>query len=273
MPLRHSHPGHHQSVISYPVSPWQRIYSLALMPILLVLLVAGVLKFLQLAPASVPEQVSLFNMFWALGASFWRIALAYALSLLVAVPLAILVTHNRLTERILLPFFDVLESVPVLAFFPVVILFFVRYDFFDGAAIFIIFIDMMWNILFTMVGGLKSIPADIKLAAQAFGLKGFAYVRRVLLPAVTPHIVTGSILAWGQGWNIIIVAEVLHTYLPNSSASQDLFGIGSVLVHASTAQQSGVFIAAVLMMTIAIAALNIFIWQRLLHYAERFKFE
>jgi NitT/TauT family transport system permease protein len=124
-----------------------------------------------------------------------------------------------------------------------------------------------------MVGGLKAIPADIKLAAQAFGLKGFAYIRRVLLPASTPHIVTGSILAWGQGWNIIIVAEVLHTYLPNGTASQDLFGIGSVLVHASTAQQTGVFVGAVLVMTVAIALLNLFVWQRLLHYAERFKFE
>lgn len=273
MPPRRLPLGHHRSVISYPVSPRERFYSLALTPVLLVLFAAGVLEFLHFAPLSVPGNVSWLQIFWALTASFWRIALAYALSLLAAVPLALLITHNRLTERLLLPFFDVLESVPVLAFFPVVVLFFVRYNFFDGAAIFIIFIDMMWNIMFTMVGGLKSIPQDIKLAAKAFGLKGFAYVRRVLLPAVTPHIITGSILAWGQGWNIIIVAEVLHTYLPNSSARQDLFGIGSILVHASAAQQSGVFIGAVLMMIAAIAVLNIFVWQRLLRYAERFKFE
>jgi NitT/TauT family transport system permease protein len=263
----------HRTVISYPVSLWQRLYSLALMPLLTVAVVLGVLKFLQLAPPTVPEHISLLNLLWALGASFWRIALAYFFSLLAAVPLALWVTHNRFTERVLLPFFDVLESVPVLAFFPVVILFFVRYNFFDGAAIFVIFIDMMWNILFTMIGGLKTIPGDIKLAAQVFGIKGYDSIRHVLLPAVTPHIVTGSILAWGQGWNIIIVAEVLHTYLPHGLASQDLFGIGSVLVHASANDQSGIFIAAVLTMTVAIALLNLFVWQRLLHYAERFKFE
>ncbi len=273
MPSRHLHTGHPRSVITYPVSGWQRMYSLALTPVLFLIFVVAVVKFLQLVPGAVPEHISWLNMALALGASFWRIALAYAVSLLVAIPLAILVTHNTFTERLLLPLFDVLESVPVLAFFPVVVLFFVKFNFFDGAAIFIIFIDMMWNILFTTVGGIKSIPSDIKLAAQAFGLKGFAYVRRVVLPAVTPHIVTGSILAWGQGWNIIIVAEVLHTYLPNSSTGQDLFGIGSVLVHASTAQEPGVFLAAVLVMTAAIAFLNIFIWQKLLHYAERFKFE
>jgi len=273
MALRHPHQSHHHTVISYPVSLWQRFYSLALVPLLVVLLGAAVLKFLAAAPSAAPSTMTWQHLLWALGASFWRIALAYAISLLVAVPMALLVTRGRWTERILLPFFDVLESVPILAFFPVVILFFVRYDFFDGAAIFVIFIDMMWNLLFTMVGGLKTIPQDIKLVAQVFGIRGIDYVRRVQLPAITPHIVTGSILAWGQGWNIIIVAEVLHTYLPHGVPTQDLFGIGSVLVHASANGQTGVFMAAVTLLVIGIAAMNILVWQRLLHYAERFKFE
>jgi len=255
------------------VTMLHRFYSLVLMPALAIVLVIAAIRLLRLAPDTVPVVIAWPHLFTALGLSFWRILIAYVCSLAIAIPLAVMATHGKWSGRILLPFFDVLESVPILAFFPVVILFFVKYDFFDGAAIFVIFMDMMWNILFTVVGGLRSIPQDIRLAAQVFGMRGMSYFRKVLLPAITPHIITGSIIAWGQGWNIIIVAEVLHTYLPQGAPSQDLFGIGSVLVHASANGQTGLFMASVAVLVIGIGLLNILVWQRLLHYAERFKFE
>jgi NitT/TauT family transport system permease protein len=106
-----------------------------------------------------------------------------------------------------------------------------------------------------------------------FGVKGGDYVRRILLPAIVPYAITGSLLAWAQGWNIVIVAEVLHTYIPGGSPSNDLFGIGSMLVNATASGQNGIFIVAILAMVLLIGFLNFFIWQKLLHYAERYKFE
>jgi NitT/TauT family transport system permease protein len=132
---------------------------------------------------------------------------------------------------------------------------------------------MLWNIVFSLVAGMKAIPRDIIWAAHVFGVKGFAYVRRVLLPAVTPSLVTGSLLAWAQGWNIIIVAEVLHTYIPNGTGADDLYGIGSVLVNAVAIGDSGTFGAAVLFLVGAIALINFFVWQRLLNHAEIYRFE
>ena len=195
------------------------------------------------------------------------------LALVVAVPLALLINKNKVSEHIFLPLFDIIESVPVLAFFPLIVLFFIKFNFFNGAAIFVIFLSMLWNIVFSAVGGLKAIPADIKSAAQVFKIRGFNFVRKVLLPAITPQIITGSLLAWAQGWNIIIVAEVLHTYIPGGNASQDLFGIGSILVNAAATGQNAIFLTAILFMVIAIAFLNFFIWQKLLNYAEKYKFE
>jgi NitT/TauT family transport system permease protein len=94
-----------------------------------------------------------------------------------------------------------------------------------------------------------------------------------VIPAVVPYLVTGSLLAWAQGWNIIIVAEVLHTYIPGGTAANDPFGIGSVLVSASANGENGLFIVALLAMVFVIAVINFLVWQKLLHYAERFKFE
>ena len=132
---------------------------------------------------------------------------------------------------------------------------------------------MLWNIVFSLVGGLNVIPADIKSAAHVFGIKGFSLIRKITLPAIVPYIITGSLLAWAQGWNIVIVAEVLHTYIPGGATSNDLFGIGSMLVNATAGGDNGVFVVAILSMILLIAFLNFFVWQKLLHYAERFKFE
>ena len=264
---------HHRPFFVYPVSAWQKFYSLLLYPLLYVVVLFFVVKLLSHTGFSVSLPVSLSDIFIALFYTVSRIFIAYVLSLAVALPLALLATSGPVAEKIFLPIFDILESVPTLAFFPIFIIFFVRGGFLNAAAIFILFIAMLWNIVFTLVGGLKIIPQDIKQAASVFKISGWQYFKKVTLPAVFPQIVTGSILAVAQAWNIIIVAEVLHTYIPGGTKAEDLFGMGSVLVGASASGQNDLFIVAILVMILAIAFLNFFIWQKLLHYAQKFRFE
>lgn len=274
MKNRKNHIGSHRQnmVVSYPVSLAQRLYSIFWGPLLVLLVLFFALKILSNAPQSA-SALSFSGLLLALTLTLARLAAAYALALVFSVPLALLATANYFTEKIFLPLFDIMESIPVLAFFPVLILLFIKMNFLNGAAIFILFLSMLWNIVFTAIGGLKTLPNDIKAAARVFGVRGFGYFRKIILPAIFPQLVTGSILALAQGWNIIIVAEVLHTYIQGGPASQDLFGIGSVLVSAAASGQNRLFIAAIVVMTLAIAALNFLVWQKLLHYAERFKFE
>lgn len=270
---KHIHRYHRHMSISYPVSMHQRVYSFIIIPLVFLGMVFFLLSHFGSKHLAVEQTVTWGYLISALFVTFARILLAYVLALVLAVPLALLISHSPKAERILFPLFDVVQSVPVLAFFPVVILFFVHYNFYNGAAIFILLLTMAWSIVFSVVGGLQVIPSDIKSAAKVFGLSGIKYVDRVLLPAVVPYLVTGSLLAWAGGWNIIIVAEVLHTYIPGGSAGQDLFGIGSVLVQTSASNQPQAFLMAMVVLVVFIALMNFFIWQRLLKYAERFKFE
>jgi NitT/TauT family transport system permease protein len=131
----------------------------------------------------------------------------------------------------------------------------------------------MWSIVFSVVGGLRSIPQDIKDAAKVFKLSGGNYISKILLPGVFPYIITGSLLAWAGGWNIIIVAEVLHTYIPGGTSAQDLFGIGSILVNSAAGGNQKDFLLAIFGLIILVAVLNLLVWQKLLKYAEKFKFE
>lgn len=269
---RHIHPAR-RSRISYPISLSEKIYSIVFGPIItFALLLVAAKVFSQFSVASVGS-VSASLLIRATLATLSRLAIAYVLAVFVAIPLSLLTTLNSTAEKVFLPLFDILESVPILAFFPVLIGIFLKLGLPSGAAIFILFLSMLWNIVFTVVGGLKIIPSDIKAAGRIFGIRGISYVEKVLLPGVFPEIVTGSILAVAQGWNLIIVAEILHGYILGGTPSQDLFGIGSIMVNAASSGQSEIFLAALLAMVGAIAFLNFFVWQKLLHYAQRFKFE
>lgn len=268
----HIHHYHRHMSYSYPVSFRQRVYSLVVIPLLF--LVAGyfVMQKLGLPQAGV-SRLNFGMLGIALLVTFIRLLVAYCIALFLAIPLAILINHSARAERVLLPLFDIIQSVPVLAFFPIVIVLFVHYNFYNGAAIFILLLTMMWSIVFSVVGGLRVIPQDIKAAAKVFGLSGTQYISQILLPAVFPYIVTGSLLAWAGGWNIVIVAEVLHTYIPGGTSAQDLFGIGSVLVNAAASGRQHDFLLAIFGLIILVGVINLVVWQRLLRYAEKFKFE
>ncbi len=271
-PRHINHYRRHMS-ISYPVSIHQRLYSLVVVPFLVLILVFIVVEVLGKSFYHPLSGVSLNYVLLALLSTFGRLLIAFTLALIISIPLALLINKSPKAERVLLPLFDIMQSIPVLAFFPVIILLFVHYQFYNGAAIFILLVTMVWSLVFSVVGGLRVVPEDIKEAAKIFHVTGFSYVRRVLLPSVFPYLVTGSLLAWAGGWNIVIVAEVLHTYLPAGSHVSDLYGIGSLLVASSANGNQNSFILAIFCMVIFIGLLNFFVWQKLLHYAEKFKFE
>ncbi|MDD5318541.1 MAG: ABC transporter permease subunit [Candidatus Pacebacteria bacterium] len=270
---RHMQHSHHHMRISYPKSWFQRLYSIILVPLSILVGVLALYVYVIGFPGRPISAADVNTALLALSFTFIRLFIAYILALIVSMPLSILITKNKIVERIFLPLFDIIQSIPVLAFFPVIILVFVHSHFLNGAAIFIFFLSMVWNLVFSVVGGLRVIPNDIKQAAQVFHIKGWQNARQITLPSIVPYIVTGSLLAWAQGWNIIIVGEVLHTYIQGGTTDQDLFGIGSILVHTSASGQQEIFLLAIVVMIIFIGLLNLVVWQRLLQYSEKFKFE
>ncbi len=184
-----------------------------------------------------------------------------------------LAERSHRVESILLPIYDVLESIPVLAFFPVIILFFVRSNFLEGAALYMLFFSMVWSIIFNTIGGIKVIPREVFAVGKIFGLSPWNQFTKIILPALFPPLVTGSILALAAGWNIVIVAEALHVYAPHTTKPHDLYGIGSVLVNAAASGNTGALVSALTLLILVIAGINLGIWQPLLAHAEKYKFE
>src|SRR5436853_3764042 len=138
-------------------------------------------------------------------------------------------------SHVLLPLLDIFQSVPVLGYLPIVFAIFLG----SGtqanpfglqiAAIILIFTAMAWSPTFGVIAGINAIPADIKEASRAYGLRGFRYLRQIVLPAVYPELVWTSILAWGSGWYLIPIEE----YVPFKGSPISAGGLGSYIAQAS----------------------------------------
>jgi NitT/TauT family transport system permease protein len=266
------YPHHHHHPL-YEVTLSHHLVSIAVAIALAVGLTALLVHFVHPHNSFDINQISFADVVLGTLNTFYRMALAFIFSLIVSIPLAIFMASTPLRQRILLPIADILQSVPVLAFFPVLAAFFVVYNAFELAAVLVIFIAMVWNIVFPIVGGLQTIPDDVKSAALVFNVRGLRKLWYITFPAIFPFIVTGSLLAWAQGWTIVIVAEVLHTYIPNGTTSQDLLGLGSLLVDSNAQGKNGVFLAALTAMILLVTLLNLVVWQPLIHLSQRFRFD
>ncbi len=190
--------------------------------------------------------------------SFLRLSAAYVICILWTVPAAVYIAKNRKASSYLMPFMEVAASIPAIALFPAMVVIFIRFGSLDIAAIILILMGMQWYVLFNLIAGVKSIPKDIENVAASFGLKGKLYWKKVLLPAMFPSFVTGSITAWGGGWNTLIVAE----YIVFKGQKYHLFGIGYLLDKATfESPNSSMVLLSVLSMSLAIVFLNKLIWQ------------
>jgi len=139
------------------------------------------------------------------------------------------------------------------------------------AAILIALFSMQWYLLFNLIAGVRSIPDDLKDAARSFGLRGRTYWRRLLLPAITPSLLTGSITAWGAGWNALIVSE----YIVYAKQPFVVPGLGSLLNQAVfTAPDSEMLLLTILTMIVVVLAMNKLLWRPLFRRAsQRFRLE
>jgi NitT/TauT family transport system permease protein len=211
------------------------------------------------------------EVFFAALASMTRLAIAFSLSLILAVGAACLVTTFRRAESVLMPVFDILQSVPVLAFFPAAVVLFARFKFYEGAALFVLLTAMLWPLLFSLVGAIRAIPRDVQDAARIFGARGLRYWRFLILPACFPGLVTGSILAFAAGWNVVIVAEFINY----GGFQLSLPGLGSILDRATQQNppDTTLFLISLAVMVTIIIAVNRLVWHPLALAAEQYKFD
>src|SRR6202158_3176016 len=203
-------------------------------------------------------------------ASTIRMVIAYAISLGWTLPCALAAADNPRFKRWLSPVAEIVGSMPATALFPVIVVFVIQVT--GGmnlASILLILTGMQWYLLFNLLAGVNQIPEELKEAVRAYRLSKWATWRKLDVPALVPSIVTGSITAWGGGWNALILSEYFvyrgHTY--------KVLGLGALLDVATYETGNNLMILlSLLSMVVVVIGLNRLLWRRLYNVAtERYR--
>ncbi len=122
-----------------------------------------------------------------------------------------------------------------------------------------------WYILFNVIAGATSIPADLQEVASIYRWSTFQKWTRLYIPCVFPYLVTGLITAAGGAWNATIVAE----YVVMKDGAHEAFGLGATINHATSDGNFPLLAASVVTMAVAVVLLNRSFWRQLYRVAEQ----
>jgi len=146
------------------------------------------------------------GLFWHLLASLTRVAIGFTLSAIIGIALGLLIGTNAIIFDALDPIFQVLRTVPPLAWLPISLAVF-RDN--QPSAIFVIFITAVWPIIINTAVGAQQVPQDYRNVSRVLQLSRFEYFTNVLFPATVPYVFTGLRIALGLSWLAIVAAEML----------------------------------------------------------------
>jgi nitrate/nitrite transport system permease protein len=143
---------------------------------------------------------------WQILSSLGRVGLGFSLAAIAGIVLGILIGVNPLVYNAVDPIFQVLRTVPPLAWLPISLAAFQQAN---PSAIFVIFITSIWPILLNTTVGVQQIPQDYINVAKVLRLKGPKYFFKIVFPATVPYIFTGLRIGIGLSWLAIVAAEML----------------------------------------------------------------
>ncbi|MCU7788641.1 ABC transporter permease subunit [Pyrobaculum sp. 3827-6] len=198
--------------------------------------------------------------FLALLATFGRMAAALLVTVAVAYAVAYAMYRSRCVESFMLPVLDVLQSVPILGFFPVALYVFIYVFPLAGAevaAVFLIFTSMAWNIIFSVYQSFKTLPGEYLEMARLY-LNERLELGHVLVPAALRGIYYNIPVSWANAFFFITASEVITL-----GTEVKLFGIGSLVVESFDRGDYQTAYVGIALGVLGNVALYLTLWRRL----------
>jgi NitT/TauT family transport system permease protein len=209
-------------------------------------------------------------------------ALRTALRMLVAMGFSLLFTFSYATwaakspraGQLLIPLLDILQSVPILGFISVTVVFFLslapgRILGAEIAAIFAIFTSQAWNMAFSFYQSLRTVPAELTEAGKTFRLSAWARFWRIEAPFGLPQLVWNMMMSMSGGWFFVVAAEAISVG-PTAIA---LPGIGSYIQTAIAARDLTAIFYAIGAMLVVILVFDQLLFRPLVAWADRFRID
>ncbi len=219
---------------------------------------------IELAPPALP---------WYAALSVGRMTAAYLFSFLFTIVYGYAAAYNRRAETVLMPLLDVLQSVPILSFLPVVLLglsaILPEGIAAELAAIVLIFTSQVWNMTFAWYQSLTTIGKDLREASATFRFNRWLRLKWLELPFGAISLIWNSMMSWAGGWFFLMAAESYSVGERNFR----LPGLGSYLQKAASDGEIQALFLGIGVLVLVVVALDQLVWRPLLAWADRFKLE
>ena len=185
-----------------------------------------------------------------LGASLFRMAVAAALALGLAIPIGLAMGLNRWAKGIFDPPIEFYWPLPPLAYLPLMIIWL---GIGETSKIALLALAMFAPICLSAQAGVRGVPLERVNAALSLGATRWQLFRYIILPSALPEILTGLRIALGVGWGTLVAAELIASTR----------GIGYMIMSASN------FLATdVVFVGIAVIAAWAFVFSYALRWLE-----
>src|SRR6202046_1822421 len=203
-----------------------------------------------------------------------RMLIAMVLSLIFTFTYATLAAKSRTAERILVPLLDILQSVPILGFISITVVFFMalapgRVLGAEFAAIFAIFTSQAWNMAFSFYQSLRTIPTELDEASRNFRLSPWMSFWRVDVPFAMPQLIWNMMLSMSGSWFFVVASEAISV----GNTTITLPGVGSYIALAIEHRDLRAVGGAIFTMLIVILIYDQILFRPLVAWADRFRFD
>src|SRR5690606_14713524 len=215
-------PVKHQSfgIVQKPLSWWERITNIGGLRKLFVLLVLAAIWQVHAVNLNNPLIFPTFTD--TMGALFEGIAsgglllkawtsirvllVGYAAGIALAAVLTVLAITTRIGTDILETLTAMFNPLPAIALLPLALIWF---GLGEGSLVFVLIHSVLWAVTLNTHSGFLSVSLTLRMVGRNYGLSGFGYVRRILIPAAFPSILTGLKIGWAFAWRTLIAAELV----------------------------------------------------------------
>lgn len=143
---------------------------------------------------------------WRVLTSLERVAVGFGIASLIGILVGVIIGQSIWALRGLDPVFQVLRTVPPLAWLPISL---AAFRDANPSAIFVIFITAIWPIIINTAVGIRNIPQDYRNVGAVLRLNSIEFFFKVMLPSAAPYIFTGLRIGVGLSWLAIVAAEML----------------------------------------------------------------
>src|SRR5271166_2392734 len=220
---------------------------------------------LSLDPVHLPEYAA---------RTTFRMLAGLVLSLIFTLTYATWAAKSERAGKLLVPLLDILQSVPILGFISITVVFFMslapgRVLGAEFAAIFAIFTSQAWNMAFSFYQSLRTIPIELMEASESFRLSPWMRFWQLEVPFGMPALIWNMMMSMSGGWFFVVASESISV----GHTTVALPGVGSYIALAIADKNLPAIGWAILTMAIVILLYDQLLFRPLVAWADRFRVE